>query len=77
METPVKLKELEAEKRRLIEQYMQLQDAADEMNERIYHVCCEVEIVNQKIAREVEIERKKRAAAQSVSQHHNGQASSS
>ncbi len=44
-----KLKALEADKERMIRQYMTLQDEADELNGRIYKVCCGVETLNAQI----------------------------
>ena len=57
--TSNKVKELEAEKERLIALYLGLQDEADALNERIYRLCCDVEILNQRIAQAREGERKK------------------
>lgn len=45
-----KVRELEASKARMISTYLELQDQADELNGRIYNLCCEIEIVNQQIA---------------------------
>jgi predicted nucleic acid-binding Zn-ribbon protein len=44
-----KLQALEADKERMIRQYMTLQDEADTLNERIYKVCCGVEALNAQI----------------------------
>jgi hypothetical protein len=57
-----KVKELEARKLALIEKYMKMQDEADEMNERIYHVCCEIEALNLNITKAKEEEAKRQAA---------------
>jgi hypothetical protein len=57
-----KIKELEAQKLVLIEKYMKMQDEADEMNERIYHVCCEIEALNLNITKAKEEEAKRKAA---------------
>lgn len=45
-----KVRELEASKARMISTYLELQDQADELNGRIYSLCCEIEILNQQIA---------------------------
>jgi TolA-binding protein len=58
-----KVKELEARKLALIEKYMKMQDAADQMNERIYQVCCEIEALNLTITKAKEEEEKKKALA--------------
>jgi hypothetical protein len=55
-----KVKELEAQKLALIERYMKLQDEVDEMNERVYHVCCEIEALNLSIGIAQEEERQKK-----------------
>jgi len=55
-----KVKELEAQKLVLIGRYMKLQDEADEMNERIYHLVCEIEALNLSINVAKEEERKKK-----------------
>jgi predicted nuclease with TOPRIM domain len=57
-----RIKELEAQKLALIEKYMKMQDEADEMNERIYHVCCEIEALNLNITKAKEEEAKRKAA---------------
>jgi len=44
------VKELEASKERLIHSYLELQDQADDLNGRIYHLCCEIETLNRRIA---------------------------
>jgi len=44
-----KLVALEREKEAMIRQYMALQDEADSLNEKIYHVCCGVEGLNLQI----------------------------
>ena len=62
-EEAVKVRELEAQKLALIERYMKMQDEADEMNERIYHLCCEIETLNLSIELAIQEENKKKAAA--------------
>jgi len=62
-EEATKVRELEAQKLALIEKYMKMQDEADEMNERIYHLCCEIETLNISIGLAIEEEKKKKAAA--------------
>lgn len=54
-----KEKQLQKRKTRLITRYMRLQDIADDYNEKIYGVCCEIERVNL----EIEVERRKDAKA--------------
>ena len=49
LEKQEKLKTLEADKERMIREYMSLQDQADELNGRIYRVCCGVETLNAQI----------------------------
>jgi predicted nucleic acid-binding Zn-ribbon protein len=44
------LQSLERDKERMIRQYLALQDQADAVNERIYHVCCDIEALNVRIA---------------------------
>jgi hypothetical protein len=58
-----KVKELEALKLALIEKYMKMQDEADEINERIYHICIDIEALNLKITQAKEDEEKKKAMA--------------
>lgn len=58
-----KVKELEAQKLALIEKYMKMQDEADDLNERIYRICCEIEALNLTITKAKEEEAKKKAAA--------------
>ena len=48
-DTLEKVKTLEAEKVQMINRYLALQDEADEMNGRIYDLCCEIEALNKKI----------------------------
>lgn len=48
-EKEAKLAAMEADKEKKIRHYMELQDQADAMNERIYKVCCEVEGLNVQI----------------------------
>lgn len=51
MEDPLwrELEALEQEKGRLIQRYLELQDQADELNGRIYRLCCDIEVVNLRI----------------------------
>ena len=49
-EKQARLEAMEIEKEKNIRHYMELQDQADEMNERIYHVCCDVETLNVQIS---------------------------
>jgi hypothetical protein len=58
-----KVKELEAKKLALIEKYMKMQDEADELNEQIYRICCEVEAMNLAIEKAKEEEAKRKALA--------------
>lgn len=44
-----RLKALEADKERMIREYLSLQDQVDELNGRIYGVCCGVEGLNAQI----------------------------
>ena len=62
-ESETKVKELESRKLALIEKYMKMQDEADEMNEKIYLVCCEIEALNLSISKAKEEEEKKKALA--------------
>ena len=62
-EQAAKVKELESRKLALIEKYMKMQDEADEMNERIYLTCCEIEALNLSITKAKEEEAKKKAHA--------------
>lgn len=62
-EEGAEVRKLEAEKLVLIEKYMKLQDEADEMNERIYHVCIDIEALNLKITKAKEDEAKRKAIA--------------
>lgn len=43
------VKELESSKERLIRDYLELQDQADDLNGRIYNLCCEIESLNRQI----------------------------
>ena len=54
---------LEREKERKIQSYLDLQDQADALNERIYQLCCTIEILNRQIEQAKEEEARKRAAA--------------
>lgn len=60
-----KVKELEKEKERMIHRYLGLQDQADALNEQIYHLCCDIEILNKRIeiAKEEEAKKKAKEAA--------------
>ena len=49
-EKQARLEAMELEKERKIRAYLDLQDQADEMNERIYRVCCDVETLNVQIS---------------------------
>ena len=49
-EKQARLEAMELEKERKIRAYMDLQDQADEMNEKIYRVCCDVEAINAQIS---------------------------
>jgi predicted nucleic acid-binding Zn-ribbon protein len=49
-EKQARLEAMEIEKEKKIRHYMQLQDEADKMNEKIYHVCCDVETLNVQIS---------------------------
>ena len=64
-----RLKELEAQKLVLIEKYMKMQDEADDLNERIYHVCCEIEAMNLSISKAKEEEEKRKALAAKAALH--------
>lgn len=66
MEDGEKVKALQAEKTRLIEHYLRMQDEADELNGRIYQLCCEIEAMNAKITiaeHEAQLLAAKKAAA--------------
>ncbi|HKS16777.1 MAG TPA: hypothetical protein VJU16_05655 [Planctomycetota bacterium] len=69
MEEENKVKELEARKLALIEKYMKMQDDADDLNERIYLVCCEIEALNLSITKAKEEEEKRKAAAAKSALH--------
>ena len=64
-----KIKELEARKLALIETYMKMQDEADDLNERIYNICCEIEALNLNISKAKEHEEKRKAAAAKSALH--------
>jgi len=64
-----KLKELEAQKLVLIEKYMKMQDEADDLNERIYHICIDIESLNLKITKAKEEEEKRKAMAAKSALH--------
>ncbi len=51
MDATAQLEALEREKERMVHRYLELQDQADELNEAIYRVCCDIEILNCKINR--------------------------
>ncbi len=64
METVKATKEreqLERLKAEMIGRYMGMQDKADELNEAIYKLCCDIEILNQRIERAREDEVKAQA----------------
>lgn len=44
-----KVQALEIQKNQLIEQYIRLQDEADEYNKKIYDVCCQIQVLNEEI----------------------------
>ena len=62
-EEGAEVKRLEAAKLILIEKYMKLQDEADAVNERIYHICIDIEAINLKITKAQEDEAKRKALA--------------
>lgn len=64
-----KVKKLEAQKLVLIEKYMKMQDDADDLNERIYRICCEIEAMNLSITKAKEEEEKRRAMAAKSALH--------
>ena len=64
-----KVKELEAKKLALIEKYMKMQDEADDLNERIYHICIDIEALNLKITKAKEDEEKRKAIAAKAAKH--------
>jgi hypothetical protein len=49
-EKQARLEAMELEKEKKIRHYMDLQDQADAMNEKIYRVCCDVETLNVQIS---------------------------
>jgi hypothetical protein len=49
-EKQARLESMELDKEQKIRAYMQLQDQADAMNEKIYRVCCDVETLNVQIS---------------------------
>jgi len=62
-EEGAEVRKLESQKLILIEKYMKMQDAADEMNERIYHICIDIEALNLKITKAKEDEEKRKSMA--------------
>jgi outer membrane murein-binding lipoprotein Lpp len=59
---------MELDKEQKIRHYLQLQDQADQMNEQIYRVCCDVEALNAQIkALKDDIKKAAAKAAQSPS----------
>ena len=66
-----KVRELEAAKARMIERYLKMQDEADEINGRIYQVCCEIEAMNLQIER-TKAEEAKKAAKKAAAAPANG-----
>jgi predicted nucleic acid-binding Zn-ribbon protein len=69
-----KVQELESEKEKLIRRYMSMQDEADDLNGRIYSLCCEIEAMNQRlvIARREAEEAARRQALQPPPSNGNG-----
>lgn len=49
MDEKAQLEALEHEKEEMIQRYMELQDQADAINESIYRICCDIEIMNCRI----------------------------
>lgn len=62
-EEGAEVRKLESQKLVLIEMYMKMQDEADAMNERIYHICIDIEALNLKITKAREDEEKRKALA--------------
>ncbi len=64
MDEKAQLEALEKEKERKIRDYMDLQDQADAVNERIYRLCCDIETLNCRIRKtQEEVEKAERKAA--------------
>lgn len=57
------LAELTREKDRLIRRYIELQDIVDDYNKQVYELCCEIELLNQKIKVTQEAEQSARMRA--------------
>lgn len=53
---------LEREKLALIQRYLEIQDILDDYNEKMYKVCCEIEVLNLRIVQAREAEAKAKAA---------------
>ena len=51
MDGKAQLESLESEKEQMIQRYIDLQDQADALNETIYRVCCDIEILNCRIGK--------------------------
>jgi hypothetical protein len=49
MDEKAQLEALETQKEEMIQRYMELQDQADALNESIYRICCDIEILNCRI----------------------------
>ncbi len=62
-EEGAEVRKLESEKLALIQMYMKMQDEADSLNERIYHICIDIEALNLKITKAKEDEEKRKALA--------------
>lgn len=45
----IELEVLEAEKLKLVKEYIKIQDLIDGYNEKVYHICTQIEILNVKI----------------------------
>jgi len=71
METTKATKEreqLERLKAEMINRYIGMQDKADDLNEAIYRLCCDIEMLNQRIerAREDELREQMKQAARAA-----------
>ncbi len=64
MDEKAQLEALEKEKERKIRDYLDLQDQADAVNEKIYRLCCDIETLNCRIRKtREEVEKAERQAA--------------
>ena len=63
---------LERDKARMIQHYLNLQDEADAVNERIYNLCCEIEAMNLRIKETKAAEEKAKQAAARAAQSPSG-----